>query len=138
MFCEGFHKTATYSSFKAVGKTIQRKREAARLANELYSPSDEMMNGPALRNVSGSDKVASAGMHLPQAPKEPVKGLRMGLRQMSVAKRVTPNIGAYGAPKGANDVFGKTVSRPFQQSYGKFGRRPRMAIKSFTRLKRGF
>jgi hypothetical protein len=87
-------------------------------------------------NVSGSDKVAGVTAPL-KAPTSPGAGAAQAFKPMSAPKRVTPNMGAYGAPKGASGVFGKSVTAPFAQSYGKFGRRPRQAIKSITRLHRG-
>lgn len=120
MFTKGFKK--------------KQKREADQ---DEQTPANEMMNGPALRNVSGSDKVAAAGGSLLQAPKAPSNGMRAGLKTMSSPKRVTPDLSPYGAPKGASGVTGVSNSHPFQHSYGKFGRRPRQALKSFTRLKKG-
>lgn len=89
--------------------------------------------------ASAFRKMAMSGLPAaPQAPKAPTRGLRTGLKQMSAPKRVTPDLSPYGAPKGASGVTGVSNSHPFQHSYGKFGRRPRAALKSFTRLKRGF
>lgn len=87
-------------------------------------------------NISGSDKFAAATPVL-QPPKEPIRGLNSGIKPMAVSARVTPDMGSYGAPKGTSGVTGISNSQPFQHSYGKFGRRPRQAIKSITRLRRG-
>lgn len=54
------------------------------------------------------------------------------------AARITPDIGNYGAPKGASGVTGRPVEAPFSRAVATFGRKPRMALKSFTRLRRGF
>lgn len=89
-------------------------------------------------NVSGSDKVAAVGhMALPKPPQESSKGFTAGLKSFSTPKRVTPDLGPYGAPKGASGVTGVANSHPFQKSFGHFGQKPRQALKSITRLKRG-
>lgn len=89
-------------------------------------------------NISGSDKVAAAAGGMgPMATMGSPKGLDPIPKTMSRPKRVTPDLGPYGAPKGASGVTGVANRHPFQKAVGKFGQRPRLALKSFTRLKRG-
>lgn len=91
-------------------------------------------------NVSGSDKVASGGaggFGPTGVPQSSARGANPTLKNMSSPKRVTPDLGPYGAPKGASGVTGVANTNPFQRSFGKFGHKPRQALKSITRLKRG-
>lgn len=89
-------------------------------------------------NLSGSDKVASPQVAAPLSPPVPPKSnINTGLKSFASPKRVTPDLGPYGAPKGASGVTGVSNSHPFQKSMGRFGHKPRLGMKSITRLKRG-
>jgi hypothetical protein len=89
-------------------------------------------------NLSGSDKVAFAGPHpVLKPPTESIKGINTGIKPLTTPKRVTPNMGPYGAPKGASGVTGVPTSQPFKKSFGNFGHKTRQAMKSITRSKLG-
>jgi hypothetical protein len=91
-------------------------------------------------NVSGSDKVANATPAV--APLKPpvtsARGANPTLKNMAGPKRVSANVTPYGLSGGAQGSNGVRTSMPFTHSFGKFGRKPRQAIQSFTRAKRGF
>lgn len=90
-------------------------------------------------NISGSDKVAAAagGMGPLTPPMASAKGANPTLKAMSTPKRVTPDLGPYGASKGASSVGGVPITRPYQKSFGNFGHRVHQGMKSITRSKRG-
>lgn len=124
------------SFIKALRKKIFAKKDVGPTDDNpprLYPGPDQPWN------VSGSDKVAAAagGMGQLSAPTSSAKGANPTLKTLSTAKRVTPDLGPYGAPKGASGVTGVRNSHPFQNSFGHFGHKPRYGLKSFNGLKRG-
>lgn len=115
-------------------KGLKKKTKA--LAQSADCENGPLYPGPNLsQNVSGSEKFAFA--KLPKPPMESAKGLSTGIKAESVASRVTPQMSAYGAPKGISGLTGKSNTRPFQMSLGKFGRRPRSALKAISNVSRG-
>jgi hypothetical protein len=114
-FAKGFKK-------KVSDKVDKTFRVNTAQYSTLQSENQQLYPSPnTSTNVSGSDKYAAA----------------MGLAQGAKPARVTPQAGPYGAPMGAVGVTGTSVTKPFQNAMGKFGKKPRLGMKSITRLTRG-
>lgn len=122
-------KTTTFmNGFKATNQTSFPDTNPLR----LYPGPDQPWN------ISGSDKVAAAAPAFkPMEPPNVPKSSNPTLKTLATPKRVTPDLGPYGAPKGTSGVTGVANTHPFQKSFGHFGHKPRQALKSITRLKRG-
>jgi hypothetical protein len=81
-------------------------------------------------NISGSDKVANVAF--PAPPRPPGRGANPMLKGMQSPNRITPTMGAFGAPKNVNGV---PTTKPFKRAISDFGNRPRKALKAMSSVR---